>query len=56
MIWLDDLDGDEARDILVGGCDSHFHGPIYREGAVWILSGSDGSVIWRTTVDEVLAE
>ena len=42
--WVDDLDGDGARDLLVAGGG--------RLLAAWALSGADGSVLWTHAAGE----
>jgi hypothetical protein len=46
---LADVDGDGAIDVLVGTAEEYWHGPVWRNGAVQLLSGRTGKILWRIT-------
>ena len=43
---MDDRDGDAIPEVMVGGCDLLWHGNVYWDGNLRILSGRDGEQLW----------
>ncbi len=50
-----DQDGDGVDDVLVGSAEKHWHGPVWRNGAVTLLSGKTGKELWKVTEGSVEA-
>ena len=48
-----DVDADGVAEILVGSCDYLWHGAIFREGSLRLLSGKSGRTLWCVREDEV---